>query len=249
MCLLTILHRTSAVAPLLVAANREEFYDRPFTPPELHDQPRILCGRDKRAGGTWLGVNPQGVTVAITNRLRSHTPAEPRSRGLLCQEALGQLTAEQAAGWALSELRSNRYGGCNVVCADRQTAWVVSGMDEPSLQPLPAGLHLIANGAINDPNDMRVQYARWLWAPRFPGSVADFVSAAQFVMTRTLDDAGERTILVEAGDRGTVCSLILAVTHDPQQAVLQYTHGRPDRHPYEDRSALLRQILSEGAGR
>jgi len=248
MCLLTILHRTSAAAPLLVAANREEFYDRPFTPPTLHPgQPRILCGLDKRAGGTWLGVNPFGVVVAITNRLRQNLPAEPRSRGLLCQEALASRSAEEAAQWALTELRSGCYGGCSVVCLDRQTAWVVEGLDEPNLAALPAGLHLIANGAVNDLDDMRVQYARWLWAPRFPGSVADFQTAAKFVLTRTLDESGERTIVVDAGNRGTVSSLILAVTSDPQQAVLEYAHGRPDRHPYQDLSPLLRELLGEGA--
>ncbi len=84
MCVLAVV-----LAPdgLRVAANRDEFLERPSAPP-AEVEPGIVAGRDLRSGGTWLGVNRRGLFVAVTNR---HAPArapEPLSRGLLALEAL-----------------------------------------------------------------------------------------------------------------------------------------------------------------
>src|SRR6266536_3537682 len=55
--------------PLIIAANRDEHYDRPSAPPALlNTQPKIIAGRDLRAGGTWLGVNETGLIAGILNR-------------------------------------------------------------------------------------------------------------------------------------------------------------------------------------
>src|SRR5262249_10269236 len=62
MCLLAIFYRTLPDAPLLVAANREEFFDRPFLPPHVQGREvKFLAGLDVRARGTWLGVNERGL--------------------------------------------------------------------------------------------------------------------------------------------------------------------------------------------
>jgi uncharacterized protein with NRDE domain len=83
--------------PLLVAANRDEQYDRPSAPPRrLDDVPSIVAGRDLRAGGTWLGINDRGVLAAMLNR-RMSTGIKPapdaRSRGLLCMDLLARRSA------------------------------------------------------------------------------------------------------------------------------------------------------------
>src|SRR5437870_9688522 len=78
MCLLAVYFRVAADAPVVIGANREEFYARGGEPPQRMDGAcRILAGRDPRAGGTWLGVNEHGVIVAVTNRPKSAAPAEP----------------------------------------------------------------------------------------------------------------------------------------------------------------------------
>ena len=75
MCLLALYYQTIPGAPLAVAANREEFFDRPFLPPRvLGSRCRYLAGVDQRAGGTWLGVNQHGLLVAVTNRPKAVTP-------------------------------------------------------------------------------------------------------------------------------------------------------------------------------
>ena len=84
MCLLAVQYRLVPESPILVAANREEYIDRPSTVPSIQSgKPRVLCGVDKRAGGTWLGVNQNGLFVGICNRATAMPLFGQRSRGLL----------------------------------------------------------------------------------------------------------------------------------------------------------------------
>ncbi|MFW5921048.1 MAG: NRDE family protein, partial [Polyangiales bacterium] len=62
MCTIVVLHHVHPRHPLIVAANRDEFYERPATPPHvLSEQPRVVGGLDRRAGGTWMGVTGGGL--------------------------------------------------------------------------------------------------------------------------------------------------------------------------------------------
>ena len=66
MCLLALQYQLVPDSPVLVAANREEYYDRPSLPPSIQSgKPRVLCGIDQRGGGTWLGVNQNGMFVGV----------------------------------------------------------------------------------------------------------------------------------------------------------------------------------------
>jgi len=74
---------------LTVAANRDESLSRPSAPPQVLDAARgIVGGKDLRSGGTWLGINRQGLFVAVTNRQEPRSTAESLSRGQLALEAL-----------------------------------------------------------------------------------------------------------------------------------------------------------------
>ena len=70
MCTLIALHRCVPGLPLVIAANRDEFFERPASGPALRDTATgpIIAPVDRRAGGTWLGLNPAGVFAAVTNR-------------------------------------------------------------------------------------------------------------------------------------------------------------------------------------
>ena len=100
MCTLALYYKTFDEYPLVVAANRDEHYDRPSAPPALlNTKTEIIAGRDLRAGGTWLGVNEHGLLAGILNR-RSDGEPEPRpatrSRGLLCLDILAFKSAADA---------------------------------------------------------------------------------------------------------------------------------------------------------
>lgn len=87
MCVLALFLDAFPGVPLIVAANRDESLARPSAPPQAL-APGIVGGKDLEGGGTWLGVNDDGVFVAITNRgVPARTPRS-YSRGLLALEAL-----------------------------------------------------------------------------------------------------------------------------------------------------------------
>ena len=91
MCLVLIAWRVHPRYPLIVAANRDEFHQRPTNAADfwpLH--PEVLAGRDLQAGGTWLGVTRSGRFAAVTNYREPLAPESPleRSRGELVTDFL-----------------------------------------------------------------------------------------------------------------------------------------------------------------
>ena len=71
MCVLALQYKTARDASILVAANREEYYDRPTQTPRIQSgRPRVICGIDRKAGGTWFGVNQHAMFAAVANRFR-----------------------------------------------------------------------------------------------------------------------------------------------------------------------------------
>jgi uncharacterized protein with NRDE domain len=75
---------------LIVAANRDEFYDRPTAAAAFwSDAPWVLGGRDLEAGGTWLGIDRNGRFAAVTNyRQGQRELVAHRSRGRLVSDYL-----------------------------------------------------------------------------------------------------------------------------------------------------------------
>lgn len=83
MCLIVIANRCHPDYPLILAANRDEFYERPTRPMARWSKaPYVIAGRDERGGGTWLGMTTSGRLSAVTNYRdpRRQTP-DARSRG------------------------------------------------------------------------------------------------------------------------------------------------------------------------
>ena len=100
MCTVVVLRRPADSWPLILAANRDEMRDRPWHPPGRHwpDRPEVVAGRDALAGGSWLGLNDQGVVAGVLNRYGSLGPQDGmRSRGELVLEALDHADAARAA--------------------------------------------------------------------------------------------------------------------------------------------------------
>ena len=196
MCLLLLQYRTVAAAPVLVAANREEYFGRKATVPCIQaGSPRVLCGSDQQAGGTWLGVNQHGLVVGVTNRLKSNLPDHPRSRGLLCRDLLDCTSAAEATAQAIAELETGNYAGANYACFDAKTAAVVHGGDSLKVVELDAGVHILTNGDVDDRSDPRQFFARKFLAARFPNSIESFVDLAVVLCRQRPNDEGEPTII------------------------------------------------------
>ena len=150
MCTLALYFKAFQKFPLLIAANRDEHYDRPsLTPDLIETEPAIIAGKDLRVGGTWMGVNEKGMFVGILNR-RANGAINPvvatRSRGLLCMDLLMRASAYNACDF----IREHRqpYQPFTVVVADENRAWAAyNGSDGVLLVELSQGLHVFSSHA------------------------------------------------------------------------------------------------------
>ncbi|MFB3063398.1 MAG: NRDE family protein, partial [Gammaproteobacteria bacterium] len=90
MCLVVMAYEHHPRYRLVLAANRDEFHERPSQPAHWwQDHPGLLAGRDLEAGGTWLGVNRSGRLALVTNFREPSVRAPGKaSRGELVRDFL-----------------------------------------------------------------------------------------------------------------------------------------------------------------
>ena len=150
MCLLIVLSRVDARAPLVVAANRDERFDRPATAMTVLEPgpPRILGGRDHVAGGTWLAVNDAGVVAGLTNRPVEGGPdPAKRSRGELPLRLARFPTAGAAVDAFGRDVDPAAYNPAWILVGDRSTLFALDLSDGETVgvTELGPGLHVLEN--------------------------------------------------------------------------------------------------------
>jgi uncharacterized protein with NRDE domain len=136
--------------PLVVAANRDEFYGRPTAPARWWaDAPWIFGGRDLSAGGTWMGVTRGGRWAALTNVRdpRAERAGAP-SRGSLVADFLRE-DAPPAA--YLRSIAAGRYVGFNLVVGDADGAWYLSNQEDDGPRPLAPAVYGVSNAGLDTP--------------------------------------------------------------------------------------------------
>ncbi|PKO83970.1 MAG: hypothetical protein CVU17_05100 [Betaproteobacteria bacterium HGW-Betaproteobacteria-11] len=149
MCLILIAWQCQPTHPLLVAANRDEFFVRPTAPAAFWpDAPQILAGRDLEAGGSWLGITRGGRFAALTN---FRDPAQQRpgaaSRGLL---VAGFLRSTQQPEDYLAAIDGRRYNGYNLLLGDGESLWWASNVSGER-RLLPPGIYGLSNHLLDTP--------------------------------------------------------------------------------------------------
>lgn len=168
MCVIFLSFRQHPRYRLVVAANRDEFRDRPTEPVHWwRDEPSILAGRDLRSGGTWMGVHRAGRFAALTN-FRDAAPPRERapSRGELVTSFLR--SDEGAEAW-LAELapRSHAWAGFSLFVSDLHELAHLSNR-RPRAEILSPGIWAISNGLLGDPwpkvSRGKAEFARLLTA-------------------------------------------------------------------------------------
>jgi uncharacterized protein with NRDE domain len=145
MCILFVGWQQHPDSPLIVAANRDEFYSRPAEPARFWPGPaRILAGRDKQAGGTWLGVNRNGGFAALTNyRETSAAPVTAGSRGLLIVDFLNsRANASECAAAVIAA--GPEYAGFSLLLCDGDQLVYCSNRSSDT-HTLPAGTYGMSN--------------------------------------------------------------------------------------------------------
>lgn len=245
MCTVVVLRRPGHDWPLILGANRDEMRDRPWLPPARHwpDRPEIVAGMDELAGGSWMGLNEQGVVATILNRRGTLGPAAgKRSRGELVLDALDFADAADAAK-ALGALASEAYRPFNMVIADdRDAFWLRStGEGRVKVAPLKAGLSMVTADDLDDPASARIAFNR----PRFETAAApdpdadDWKAWEALLASRDVGPDGKpesRMNVALPSGFGTSSSSLLALPdrskESERHAIWRFAAGAPDSHPY-----------------
>jgi uncharacterized protein with NRDE domain len=145
MCIILLAYKSHPVYPLVLAANRDEFYERPTAVAHFwEDAAGLLGGRDLERGGTWLGVTKAGRIAAITNfREPGERVTDAPSRGLLVSDFLRSRETPQAY---LERLATDAapYNGFNLILGDSQSLYYYSNRGHAP-RALAPGLYGVSN--------------------------------------------------------------------------------------------------------
>jgi uncharacterized protein with NRDE domain len=223
MCLILLAWRAHPEFPCVLAANRDEFHDRETATADWWSgEAGILAGRDRHAGGTWLGVTRRGQFAALTN-FRDGGPrrATAPSRGTLVSELL---ESGRSVPESLEYLRSAgpRYNPFNILFSDGRRLGIYESVlgEGRELGPGVFGLsnHLLdtpwpkvqnaktaLTAALADPRDAAA--VLHLLRDDRPASDGDLPrTGATLEWERLLSSA-----FVRAPDYGTRCSTLLRI--------------------------------------
>ena len=238
MCTLIVLHRCYRAAPLLIAANRDEYFERPTEGPALRETARanVVAPRDERAGGTWLGLNEYGLFAAITNRRCESPDPNRRSRGLIVMDALGARSAREAVE-EIEGLQPDTYNPFNLLVADGETAHVITYLGAPERIDLEPGAHVIGNVHPLDRDFPKVARQREEVASVARGPAGHAMDALARVCASHAGEGPLEHTCVHAEPYGTCSSTLLRL--GDAGARLHYAHGAPCSSEYRDYTSLL----------
>ena len=151
MCLIVFSYQQHPQYKLIVAANRDESYERPTRAAQFwKSAPNILAGKDLKAGGTWMGIHRSGKFSAITNfRDPSITKKEPPSRGHLVLDFLK--SAMHPSDYMQNiDQKADEYMGFNLLAGTPDLLYYYSNQQQ-DIQKLQAGTYGLSNHLLNTP--------------------------------------------------------------------------------------------------
>ncbi|NUT75262.1 hypothetical protein HNO86_09435 [Pseudomonas sp. C1C7] len=235
MCLIVFAWRPGHAQPLIVAANRDEFYARPTLPlAQWPESPQVYAGRDLEAGGTWLGVGTNGRFAALTNIRDPQRPAGRKSRGELVARFL---TGDVPIDDYLSEVvaRSAEYGGFNLLVGNNHELWHFNARESEAVM-LRAGVYGLSNAGLDTPwpkllkaraalsevlADPQPQALLALLADAQQAPIADLPDTGVGVATETLLSS----VFIASQSYGTRASTALIVQADGARHLVERSFG------------------------
>lgn len=221
--------------PLFIAANRDEFHQRPtLTAAPWVDHPNVISGIDLEGGGTWLGITRQGRFGLLTNyREPGVTLENAPSRGDLVSDWL-KGSASPAKYAASLGIKMKTYNGFNLIVGDLNTAYYISNRaPEAYPQELAPGRYVVSNHLLDTPwpktRRLRQAFDRLDMGAMTPSlqtifaSLKDTSPANDADLPRTgLSPDLERLLsspFIVSPNYGTRCSTVIAV-HKSGRAIL-----------------------------
>lgn len=231
MCLIICAFQQDKKYPLVMAANRDEFHDRPTASAgfwEEIDGPGLLAGRDLTQGGSWLGITRQGRFAAVTNMRSANPKLGRRSRGFLVSDYLrGNQSAQQFMATVQDAMYD--YAGFNLLLGDQHSLLYLNNSDG-EIRALTAGIYGLSNGLL-DSDWPKVTRGKNLFAGLLTDTsmlttdtLIDIMTDRQIAPDAELPDTGvplELERLLSASfianpsrNYGTRCSTAIIVGHD-----------------------------------
>lgn len=229
MCVIFLAYRTHPDFPLILLANRDEFYSRPSQEARYwEDFPEIFAGRDFVGGGTWLGVNKAGKIAAVTNYRDLLAPKRALSRGRLTADFLK--TGESAEVYLKKiHRKASRFSGFNLLLGE-----ISSNRDElfyysnrvGEIRPLASGIYGLSNHQLDTPW-RKVEKGKRFLAENIFGNFSkeaffEFLKDDSLADDEELPDTGigksrEKSlsaIFIKTPAYGTRCSTVLTFDKD-----------------------------------
>ncbi|XGI84068.1 NRDE family protein [Halorutilales archaeon Cl-col2-1] len=244
MCTVLFAKNVFGSYPTVIAANRDEEYDREFSSPETRETEDegdsvdwVFAPRDAREGGTWIGFNSEGTSVAVTNietddEDRGEDGTDVRSRGLLCDDVLSESgDIEDLEDIVRHSVDANEYEGFNLVVATPTRAFVAVYDDDLDIMHLEDGVYVITNSRFDDPDDKALEVRDSLPDPSL--GFDDWIKEAKDLLSR--DDIDVCLHNGDGEDKGTTSSSIIGVKNpDASDSVYLFADGAPCETDYTD---------------
>jgi uncharacterized protein with NRDE domain len=228
MCLIFLSIKNHPSYKLIVAANRDEFYNRKTAAAAFwEDHPEILGGRDLEAGGTWLGVSRAGKVSMITN-YRDPKNIDPKapSRGHLVSDYLTSASEPEQYLQQL-EPRAKQYNGFNLITGNTEALWYFSNYRN-GIERLSDGLHGLSNHLLDTPWPKVVRGKKQMMEVTARSFTAkdlfEVLYNDEIAADDSLPDTGvgidrERALssmFIKSPGYGTRCSSVLLVNNDDE---------------------------------
>lgn len=259
MCLILVAWQAHDDYPLVVAANRDEFFARPAAPAAFWDDAlQVLAGRDLEAGGTWLGISRELRFAALTNyREGGGQIPDARSRGALVADFLRGETSpaaylEQVAATATD------YNGFNLFVGDGERLGYFANRGDGRVRWLAPGIYGLSNHLLDTPwpklASAKAAFAEALTG--LPASVPFFELLAdqEIVPDSHLPETGvplawERilsAVFVRSESYGTRASTLLTTRRDGQTTLLERSFDGDARPVGEVGETFQSSLISTG---
>jgi uncharacterized protein with NRDE domain len=150
MCLIILSYKVHDRYPLIIAANRDEFYARPSAPLSLwEDAADVIAGKDLQRGGTWLGIKKTGSLAMLTNyREPFHLGRHVSSRGWLVRDFLVGDEDPESHIRTLAD-KKDQYKGFSLIIGDMNRLFYFTNRGE--MCKLSPGLYGLSNRLLNTP--------------------------------------------------------------------------------------------------
>ena len=238
MCLILLAWQTHPDYPLVVAANRDEFFARASAPAGFWSEaPEILAGRDLQGGGTWLGVTRRQRFAALTNfREGGRQPADAPSRGALVADFLAGDSDPQDYLEAVSRNGAD-YNGFNLFVGDGRPLGYYSNREAGPCWLSP-GIYGLSNHLLDTPwpklSAAKAAFVRALEQLPASTSFFDLLADQEIVADMHLPETGvplewERilsAVFVRSPDYGTRASTLLTMHRNGRVTLVERSFGR-----------------------